>query len=108
SLREKVVGQLDVEGQIETDGALAHIRAPVIDVRIVLHKLVQSDRGVLCCVDGGVFRQLQVYEQLGAVGRGKKLLRNEAHSIKRHPEQGESGDDRDLAGPHREYEEAAE
>ena len=35
------------------------------------------------------------------------MLRNEAHSIERHPEQDERDGDRDPARPHREYEETA-
>ena len=101
SLGEKVVRELRVQGQVEPDGALAHIGAPTIDVLIVLENLVQSGRDVLCCVDGRVLGQLKVDEQFGAVRRGKELLRNEAHSIERRAEQGERNDDRDPAGPHR-------
>ena len=67
-LGEKVVGELDVEGQIEADGALPDIGGPVVHVLIALQELVQPGRGVLGCVDRRVLRQLQIDEQLGPVG----------------------------------------
>ena len=72
-LGEKVVRELHVEGQIEPDGALPDIGAPMVDVLIVLQKLVQSGRDVLCRVDRGVLRQLQVHQQLGAVRRRERI-----------------------------------
>src|SRR5208283_5568835 len=39
SLREKVIRELHVQGQIEPDGALPDISAPMIDVRVVLQEL---------------------------------------------------------------------
>ena len=106
-LREKVVRELHVQGQIEPDRALPDIGAPVIDVLIVLQKLVQSGRGVLCRVDRRVLGQLQVHQELGAVRRREELLRNEAHSKERRREQGERRGDRDPARPHRQREEAS-
>ena len=107
-LREKVVGELDVEGQIEPHRALSDISAPVVDVRIAREKLVHAGRDVLCRVDRGVFRQLQVHEQLRPVGRREELLRNEAHAIQRDSKQAERNDDGHPARLHRQCEEAAE
>ena len=97
-LGEKVVRQLHVQGQVEPDGALPDIGAPMIDVLIVLQELVQTGRGLLGRVDGRVFGQLQVDQQLGPVGRREELLRNEAHAKERHREQDERRSDRDPAG----------
>ena len=62
----------------------------MIDVLIVLQKLVQPGRDVLCCVDGRILGQLQVDQQLGAVRCRKELLRNEAHSKERRRRTGAS------------------
>ena len=67
-LAEKVIGQLNVERQIETYGTLPDIGAPVIDIRITLQELVQPDCGFLGRVDRRVLGQLQVDHQLGPVG----------------------------------------
>ena len=44
-LAEKVIGQLNIERQIETYGALPDIGAPVVHVLIGLQKLVQPGCG---------------------------------------------------------------
>jgi hypothetical protein len=67
-LAEKVIGQLNVERQIETDGTLPDIGAPVVHVLIALEKLVQPGCGFLGRVDRSVLGQLQVDDQLGPVG----------------------------------------
>ena len=100
-LGEEVVRELHVQGQIESDGALADIAAPAIDVRIALEELVQPGGGLPRRGDGGVLGQLQVDQEFGAVGCRKELLRNEAHAKERRREQGERGADRDPAGAHR-------
>ena len=106
-LGEKVVGQLDIERQIEPDGALTDIRGPMVHVLIVLQELLQPGRGVLRCVDRSVLRQLQIHEQLGPIGRREELLWNEAHPKERRCEQAERDEDRDPACPHGQHEKAS-
>ena len=67
-LREKVVGELDVERQVETDRAASDIGAPARDVRIVLEHGVELGRRCLAGVDRGVLRQGQIDDELRAVG----------------------------------------
>ena len=71
-LGEEVVRQLDVEGQIEADGAATHIGAPARDIRIVLEDGIEAAGHGLAGKDRGILRQAEVDEQLGPVGRRER------------------------------------
>ncbi len=66
-LGEEIVGQLNVKRQIEPHGALPDIGGPMVHVLIAGQKLVDPRGGALGCVNRGVFRQLHVHDQLGAI-----------------------------------------
>ena len=89
SLREEVVGELDVEGQVEADRAAPDIGAPARDVGIVLQHGVELGGGVLAGEDRGVLRQRQVDDQLGAVGGREELPRHVRQREQRGDEAGE-------------------
>ena len=107
-LGEKVVGKLNVEGQIEPYGTLPDIGAPVVHVLVALQELVHPGRDILGCVDRSVLGQLQVHEQLGPVGGREELLRDEARTIQRRSEQAQRDEDGDPSCSHRQHQEAAE
>ena len=107
-LREEVVGELDIERQIEANGALSDVCTPMVDVLIICQKLFQLGRDVRCCVDRRAFRELQVDEKLGAVRRREELLWNKAHSVERQAEQRECRQNHKPSGSHRQGEKPAE
>ena len=107
-LGEEVVGELDVQRQVEADGALADIGAPMVHVLIARQELVHPGRDIPRCVDRRVLRQLQIHQQLRPVRGREELLRNETHAVERRAEQAERREQRHPARPHRQHQEAAE
>ena len=76
-LGEEVVGQGDVDRQIEADGALADIGGETLDIRVGGEQLVERLGNVACRQDRGIVLQFQIHQKLGAVGSGKELLRHQ-------------------------------
>ena len=107
-LGEEVVGQGDVDRQIEADGALADIGGETLDIRVGGEQLVDTLGNVACGQDRGIVLQFQVHQKLGAVGGGKELLRHEAGPGKRCGEQSNRDRDGDPLGPHRRQQAAPE
>jgi hypothetical protein len=86
-LGEEIVAQLRVERQIEADSALADVKAPMIDIGIVLEQLLDTRGDVLRGVEGGALRQVEIDEQLRPVGRREELLLHELQARERQQEQ---------------------
>ena len=72
-LTEEVVRQLDIERQIEPDGAAPDIRAPSLDIGILLEDAVELRRRIAARIDRSILRQPQIDQQLRPV-RGRKEL----------------------------------
>jgi hypothetical protein len=66
-LGEEIVRQLDIERQIEADGAASHIGAPARDVGIIFQDIIEPSGDGFAGIDRGVLRQAQVDEKLRAV-----------------------------------------
>jgi hypothetical protein len=66
-LGEKIVRQLDIERQIEADGAAPDIGAPARNIRIILEDIVEAAGHRFGGIDRRVLRQAEVNEQLRAV-----------------------------------------
>ena len=77
-LREEVVGQRDVEGQIEADGALPDIGRKPHDIGVGGEHLVDLRCSLARRQHGGIVLQLEVHQELRTVGRREELLRDEA------------------------------
>ena len=86
-LGEEVVGELGVERQVEADGALADVEAPVLDVGVGLQQLLDPGDDLLRRLERGALRQRQIDQQLGPVGGREELLLHEAHADEREHEQ---------------------
>src|SRR5262249_28189759 len=72
-LTEEVVRQLDIERQIKPDGAASDIRAPSLDIGILLEDAVELRRHIVARIDRSILRQPQIDQQLRSV-RGRKEL----------------------------------
>ena len=73
-LTEEIVRQLNIERQIEPDGALADIGTPARHVRVILKDVIAALRHCFGRVDRGILRQGQIDQELRPVRRGKKLV----------------------------------
>ncbi|MNE82804.1 hypothetical protein D3C80_1795600 [compost metagenome] len=78
--------QLLVEWQVETNRALADVRAPAHDIRIALEGRLQAVNGLAGFIQRGVLRQVQVDENFRAIGRGEELVLHKAHGKHRQHE----------------------
>ena len=107
-LGEEVVRQGDVERQVEADGALADIGGEPLDVRVGGEHLVECLDHVARRQDRGIVLQLQIHQQLGAVGGREELLRHQTGPGERSGEQTNRDRDRDPPGPHRRHQAAPE
>ncbi|MNZ90575.1 hypothetical protein D3C78_1095400 [compost metagenome] len=85
-LRIEGVLQLLVEWQVETNRALADVRAPAHDIRIALEGRLQAVNGLAGFIQRGVLRQVQVDENFRAIGRGEELVLHKAHGKHRQHE----------------------
>ena len=77
-LREEVVGQRDVERQIEANGALPDIGGEAHDIGVGGEHLVELRCSLTRGQHGGIVLQLQVHQELRTVGGREELLRDEA------------------------------
>ena len=85
----RVIGvlQLLVEGQVETNRALADVGAPAHDVRVALERRFELVHRFAGFVDGGVLRQVQVHQDFRAIRGREELVLHEPHAEHRQPEQ---------------------
>src|SRR5262245_65305048 len=72
-LTEEVVRQLDIERQIEPDGAASDIRAPSLDIGILLEDAVELRRRVAARINRSILWQQPIDQQLRPA-RGRKEL----------------------------------
>ena len=72
---------LRIKGQQKPHRALADIGTPVLDIGVIgeLFPLEPLYLG-LCCQNGAVLRQAEVYHQFDAVGAGEELLLHHGHA----------------------------
>ena len=87
-LSEEVVGELDVQRQVEPDRASADIGAPTCDVRIVLQHEVELGRDLVARVDRSVLREGQIDDELRPVRGWEELPRHKRHGQQREHETG--------------------
>ena len=72
--------QLLIERQVETDRAFTDVRAPAHDIVIALERFFKTLGDLERLLDRGVLRQVQVHQNLGAVGGREKLVLHQAHA----------------------------
>src|SRR5262245_34860027 len=72
-LTEEVVRQIEIERQIEPDGAASDIRAPSLDIGILLEDAIELRRRIAARIDRSILRQPQIDQQLRPI-RGRKEL----------------------------------
>ncbi|MNM91977.1 hypothetical protein D3C81_1042930 [compost metagenome] len=92
--------QLLVEGQVETDRALADIGTPAHQVRIVLDPRFQPVDDLARLFDRSVLRQVEVDQDFRTVRGGEELVLHEALAENRQHEQQHGADDGQPAVAH--------
>src|SRR6185369_8326716 len=97
--------QLNIEWQIEANGAATDIRAPARDIRITLQSGVETFRCGFAGIDRRVLRQAEVNQQLRTIRGREKLARDEWKREKGCREECQRNDDRQPFRSHGEGEE---
>src|SRR5262249_59321649 len=69
--------EVDIERQIEANGAASHIGTPARYILIALQGRIEALRGGFAGIDRRVLRQADIDQKLRTIGRRKELAGNE-------------------------------